>query len=78
MTKAAPTEITKHPLFRAKPGLGIGEIDAKSVIPEDSILKLENLYGKRSELIKKQTTTVRPKSTTSSKDALDNVSLDEE
>lgn len=79
MTKSTPTIITKHPLFGGKPGLGIGEIDAKSVIPEDSVLKLENLYRKRSKLnIKKQITTLRPETTTSFKDALDNVSLDEE
>lgn len=28
--------------------LGVGEIDAKSVIPDDSVIKLEELYYKKS------------------------------
>lgn len=34
---------------RPRPGLGIGEIDAKSVIPDDSVLELEELYKKQKQ-----------------------------
>ncbi|KAF2885360.1 hypothetical protein ILUMI_20829 [Ignelater luminosus] len=88
----------------AKPGLGVGEIDAKSVIPDDSTLALrelykkeekdkqenvtsnkkeadrmsfaEKLFGTKVEEIK--STTLKPKTTTSAKDALDNVDMEED
>lgn len=90
-------------LSGAKPGLGIGEIDAKSVIPDDSSLVLRELYRKKEKdgqenvttnkeeninmsfaekLFGKKveeiiSTTLKPKTTTSAKDALDNVDMEE-
>lgn len=77
-------------------GLGVGEVDAKSVIPDDAILKLMELYRKRQEEAKKEEkkneettatpkdviankerTTLKPVTTTSKKDALDNVEIEE-
>lgn len=74
---------------RPRPGLGIGEIDAKSVIPDDSVLELEELYKKQKQnsgpqkiriKTKKEETkisTEKPNTTTSKMDALDNVNLDD-
>lgn len=41
---------TEQPLpAGAKPGLGVGEIDAKSVIPDDAVIQLLKLYRKLKE-----------------------------
>lgn len=94
----------QQPEQQPESGLGVGEIDAKSVIPDDSVLELEKLYRskqkaaaeteklseasttKKEEFAKPKeaekskevvSTTVRPKTTTSAKDALDNVEIEE-
>ncbi|KAJ8956106.1 hypothetical protein NQ318_016560 [Aromia moschata] len=56
-----------------KPGLGIGEIDAKSVIPEDSVLLELEQKKKKSQKIKVASSTEQPKTTTFKEDALTNV-----
>lgn len=60
--------------LRPKPGLGIGEIDAKSVIPEDTVLLADEIKKKKTEKIK--VSNEKPTTTTSEKDALDNVDLE--
>ncbi|CAG9861240.1 unnamed protein product [Phyllotreta striolata] len=65
----------KQSVIKPKPGLGIGEIDAKSVIPpeeddediEEIKVEISNPSG---------VSTMKPKLTTSKEDALDNVDLD--
>ncbi|XP_018566804.1 uncharacterized protein LOC108907551 [Anoplophora glabripennis] len=52
--------------FRPKPGLGVGEIDAKSVIPEDTVLLDQEKRKKQQE---KPTTTAK-------EGALDSVNLE--
>lgn len=42
-------QTTEYPNFK----LGIGEIDAKSVIPDDSIMTLLEMYKKREKDIEK-------------------------
>lgn len=59
----------------AKPGIGIGEIDAKSVIPDDSDREEKDEKRKILESIAVPSTE-KPTSTTSKTDALDNVDLD--
>ncbi|XP_017771881.1 PREDICTED: uncharacterized protein LOC108559205 isoform X2 [Nicrophorus vespilloides] len=54
--------------------LGIGEVDAKQVLPEDSVVNLAKLYDNRKTPT--DVTTKKPATTTSYKDALDNVDLD--
>ncbi|XP_023025691.1 snustorr snarlik [Leptinotarsa decemlineata] len=60
-------------LLKARPGLAIGEIDAKSVIPEDS--EEDSIFQEKTKNFVK-TMTSTEKSTTSKEDALDNVDLD--
>ncbi|XP_072380377.1 uncharacterized protein snsl [Diabrotica undecimpunctata] len=55
--------------MKAKPGLGVGEIDAKSVIPEDE-------DDTKETQIMDQARSHKTSATTSKADALDNVSLD--
>lgn len=62
-------EVIKRPSEEENTVLGIGEIDAKSVIPED------NEEDLRSRLSK--TSTEAPVTTTSKEDALDNVAIDD-
>lgn len=66
--------------------LGIGEVDAKKVIPDDRALKLMQLYKKKlqeNETLKKKiqaymaSTERSIESTTSTKEALDNVEIEE-
>lgn len=62
--------------LKPKPGLGIGEIDAKSVIPEDSVLLVEEMKKKKAEKIKVTVSTEKPTATAAEEDALDNVDLE--
>ncbi|KRT84068.1 hypothetical protein AMK59_1132, partial [Oryctes borbonicus] len=57
-----------RPIETVNPVLGIGEIDAKLVIPEDDI-------GNKKETLR--TTEAPRQTTTSKKDALDNVTIDD-
>ncbi|KAJ8926203.1 hypothetical protein NQ314_021459 [Rhamnusium bicolor] len=62
--------------LKPRPGLAIGEIDAKSVIPDDSTLLAQEMKKKKLEQIRIVVSTEKPKTTTSKEDALDNVDLE--
>nr|CAH7756231.1 unnamed protein product [Callosobruchus chinensis] len=69
MSKQQPKK--KQPPLEPKPGIAIGEIDAKSVIPEDED---DEKMKKRWENVKR-VFNEKVKTTTSKADALDNVDL---
>ena len=62
-----------------RPGLGIGEIDAKSVIPEDQLVAITNNHRKVEINVPKRLSEISEttKATTDSEKALDDVEMDE-
>lgn len=78
-SKSVKNDQLNNVVLKPKPGLAVGEIDAKSVIPDDEVVKANDLLLKklRAAVLRKRIANSTDTSvTTTEKGSLDDVSLD--